>query len=116
VDAPALSGQRTDAAVLKMAELITFWPSLLELKRRLPKVWCPNCGTVQPLVEWRARGVASNGGKAVGRSSRDVACSFCASRPRQPPSREAGRVDWWPGLGCPKLNDQGAIRRPSRAD
>jgi hypothetical protein len=34
-----------------MAELATLPPSpaLIELKRRLPKVWCPNCGTVQPM-------------------------------------------------------------------
>ncbi len=34
-----------------MAELVTLPPStaLSELKQRLPKVWCPNCGTVQPM-------------------------------------------------------------------
>ena len=33
------------------AELVTRPPSttLSELKRRLPKVWCPNCEAVQPM-------------------------------------------------------------------
>ena len=34
-----------------MIEQVTLPPSfaLIELKRRLPQVWCPNCGTVQPM-------------------------------------------------------------------
>ena len=34
-----------------MIEQVTLPPSfaLIELKRRLPMVWCPNCGTVQPM-------------------------------------------------------------------
>jgi hypothetical protein len=34
-----------------MAELVTFPLSsaLVDLKKRLPKVWCPNCEAVQPM-------------------------------------------------------------------